>query len=60
MRKELRAKSYDGQVPVGRWGTMEGPHASADVAAAMAVLLGGSPARCALRGRGGPDGGRPL
>eukprot|EP00965_Chrysotila_dentata_P179605 5930334-Pleurochrysis_carterae.AAC.1 len=36
MRKELRAESYDRQVPVGRWGTMEGPHASADVEAAMA------------------------
>eukprot|EP00965_Chrysotila_dentata_P023550 780646-Pleurochrysis_carterae.AAC.1 len=38
MRKELRAESFDGLVPVGRWGTMDGLHASADVAAAMAVL----------------------
>eukprot|EP00965_Chrysotila_dentata_P134352 4442763-Pleurochrysis_carterae.AAC.1 len=34
----MRAESFDGRVPIGRWGAMEGPHASADVAAAMAVL----------------------
>eukprot|EP00965_Chrysotila_dentata_P016597 550414-Pleurochrysis_carterae.AAC.1 len=38
MRRVMRAESYDGTVPMGRLGAMEGPHASADVAAAVAVL----------------------
>eukprot|EP00965_Chrysotila_dentata_P080743 2664177-Pleurochrysis_carterae.AAC.1 len=50
-RVDSRAGSFDGQVPLGRWGVVEGDLAPADIAAAMAVLADlMHDARCAVGG----------